>query len=114
MHRNNVFLNGGMFKEVYKDLAFGYGRKEEGLVCKLHKPIYGLHQASRHGFYKFASALTAKEFIQSKRDCSLFTDGSSADLVVLLVHTVDIITTNPSPTRVILKWIRFRYLPVLT
>ena len=81
------------------DVPLGYSRQGEGLVCKLHKSIYGLRQASRQWFFKFSSALIANGFTQSKSDYSLFTFGSGANLVILLVYVDDIILASPSSTK---------------
>lgn len=83
------------------DLPLGYKHgnvisEGEKLVCRLHKSIYGLKQASRQWFDKFSRALLLLGFCQAKSDYSLFTKGSGESFVALLVYVDDIIIAGRS------------------
>ena len=70
---NNAFLNGDLLEEIYMSPPPGLRRQGENIVCRLHKSLYGLKQASQQWFSKFTEAVLAAGFFSQKPTipCSL-------------------------------------------
>lgn len=100
----NSFLHGELHEEVYMTIPPGIPVPSSftGLnpVCKLIKSFYGLRQAPRDWFEKFAATLLTYGFTQSKSDNSLFCLHISASFIMILVYVDDIILTGSSPAQI--------------
>lgn len=66
-------------------------------VCKLHKPLYGLEQATRAWFDKLFQAFKYFGFTQSSFDAFLFVLKALV-LVIVLDYMDDTLISGPNPT----------------
>lgn len=65
-------------------LPFGFRRKGETRVCKLHKSLYGLKQAFRQWFIKLSTTHKRANFKQPKADCFLFVRSQEGRFIALI------------------------------
>lgn len=73
MNVSNAFLHGDLKEVIYMEQPQGFVNSRcPNYICKLHKLLYRLKQASRAWFSKFSHFLLSIDFFGSKTDTSLF------------------------------------------
>jgi hypothetical protein len=89
----SVFLNVELREYAYMRPPPGYS-VPEGMVCHLRRSLYGLKQALRAWFQRFASVVTAVGFSASAHDLALFVHVSPRGRTLLLLYVDDMIITG--------------------
>ncbi|KAL0283795.1 UNVERIFIED_CONTAM: Retrovirus-related Pol polyprotein from transposon RE1 [Sesamum angustifolium] len=97
---NNAFLHGHLDEEVYMTPPEGY-LVQPGMVCRLHKSLYGLKQASRQWNHEFTQTLGDFGFRQSAHDHCPFIKSTSTGFLGLLVYVDDILIMGPAEALII-------------
>jgi len=95
---NNAFLHGDLQEDVYMIIPPGVPQSHPNQVCKLHKSLYGLKQASRKWYEKLTSILLQQHYVQAASDHSLFTKKTDHSFTTILVYVDDVILACNSLT----------------
>jgi len=90
----HVFLNGDLHEEMEQPPGFVAQGESSGLVCRLHKLLYGLKQSPRAWFAKFSNVVQQFEMTRSETDQSYFYHHSSVGCIYPVVYADDIVLTN--------------------
>lgn len=102
MDVKSAFLNGDLTEEVYVDQPPGYEvAGQEGKVLRLHKALYGLHQAPRAWYAKLDETLTSLGFTRSALEHAVYRRGNSQSHLLVGVYVDDLIITGTTAADII-------------
>ncbi|GJW53361.1 ribonuclease H-like domain-containing protein [Tanacetum coccineum] len=94
----NDFLNDDLSETVYMHQPPGFvDNRYPHHVCLLQRSLYGLKQALRAWFQRFASYATRAGFYHSRCDSTLFIYRQGSQVAYLLIYVDDIILTASCP-----------------
>ena len=101
MDGTNAFLHSDLDEEIYMSLPQGYTPSSgtvlpPNAVCRLHKSIYGLKQASRQWYKCFTGILLNDGYDQSPVDNTLFAKLQGSSFIALIVYVDDILIASNS------------------
>ena len=89
---NTAFLNGTLEEEVYIQQPKGFVKeREQNLVCKLKKSLYGLKQSPRCWNATLDAHLKSMGFTQSTADPCIYTSHTGGEVFHIGVYVDDIV-----------------------
>jgi len=93
----NAFLHATLSETVYCSQPAGFvDSSRPDMVYRLNKSLYGLKQAHRAWYSRFASFLLTLGFTEAKADTSLFIYRRGDETAYLLLYVDDIVLTASS------------------
>ncbi|KAF8780514.1 hypothetical protein HU200_001642 [Digitaria exilis] len=96
---SNAFLHGDIKERVLCQQPTGFEDPHRSTdVCLLSRSLYGLRQAPRAWFTKFADYAVSLGFKQSRSDSSLFVYNHGGSMAYLLLYVDDMILSASSTT----------------
>jgi len=96
---HNAFLNEILQEDVYMEQPPGFSHPTiSSHVCRFHKSIYSLKQASRAWYTRLDDYLCSLGFCASNADISLLIYSDRRDLIYLLVYVDDLFLTGNNAT----------------
>jgi hypothetical protein len=97
MDVKTTFLNGDLQEEVFIEQPPGFSRPgQEHKVLRLHKALYGLHQAPRAWNQKLHEKLGLLGFIRSESEHAIYCRGTRSERLVVGVYVDDLVITGSS------------------
>lgn len=84
-----AFLHGSLDEDIYMIQPQGYEEREEELVCKLQKSLYGLKQASRAWNTCFVQFLKEYNLVPLKKDSCILVKRSEDGITLVIAIYVD-------------------------
>ncbi|KAJ9534056.1 hypothetical protein QJQ45_002051 [Haematococcus lacustris] len=100
-----AFLNGRLEEVNYMHQPAGY-EDGSGRVCRLHRALYGLHQAPRAWHARLKEELEQLGFTASAADSCLFTKMRGSSKVLLAVYVDDRLLAVSRGDMGTLKWVK--------
>ncbi|KAL0448478.1 UNVERIFIED_CONTAM: Retrovirus-related Pol polyprotein from transposon RE2 [Sesamum latifolium] len=95
MDVKTAFLNDFIEKEIYMDQPVGFiSIEEEQKVCRLHRSIYGLNQASQNWNIHFDEVIKSYDFVMNEFDPCIYKKVSGSSVVFLVLYVDDILLTG--------------------
>ena len=107
MDVRTAFLNGELDEEVYMMQPEGFTSIDESKVCRLHKSIYGLKQASRSWNKRFDKCIKTYGFVKNGEESCVYkwTNGSTVVFLVLYVDDILLIGNDIPALQGIKVWL---------
>jgi hypothetical protein len=91
----STFLNGDLFEEVFVEQPASFILKgSQHKVLKLHKALYGMHQALRAWNAKLDDTVTKLGFTRSLSEPSIYTRQNRGAQLIVGVYVDDLVITS--------------------